>query len=136
MGMRFRKSINLGGGFRVNLSKSGVGYSWGTKGYRKTKTARGTTRSTVSIPGTGLSYVSEKGKNKKSNTTKQTPNVNKVENNNYDFQEIKNGTVKNMVSDGLEEMLESANKALLLRKAGFLFFHLTLSTLQIESHFS
>ena len=37
MGLRFRKSINLGGGFRINLSKSGVGYSWGAKGYRVTK---------------------------------------------------------------------------------------------------
>ena len=37
MGLRYRKSINLGGGFRVNFSKSGVGYSWGTKGYRVTK---------------------------------------------------------------------------------------------------
>lgn len=124
--MRFRKSINLGGGFRINLSKSGVGYSWGTKGYRKTKTARGITRSTVSIPNTGLSYVSENGKNEKRNTTKQTPNVNKVENNNYDFQEIKNGTVKNMVSDGLEEMLESANKALLLRNSAIWTFFITL----------
>ena len=34
MGFRVRKSINLGGGFRINLSKSGIGYSWGTKGYR------------------------------------------------------------------------------------------------------
>ena len=41
MGLRFRKSINLGGGFRINLSKSGVGYSWGVKGYRVTKTASG-----------------------------------------------------------------------------------------------
>lgn len=31
MGLRFRKSIKLGGGFRLNLSKSGVGYSWGKK---------------------------------------------------------------------------------------------------------
>ncbi|MCH3986451.1 MAG: DUF4236 domain-containing protein [Lachnospiraceae bacterium] len=66
MGMRYRKSINLGGGFRVNISKSGVGYSWGTKGYRYTKTARGTTRKTYSIPGTGLSYVEESGKKKRS----------------------------------------------------------------------
>lgn len=29
MGWRFRKSINLGLGFRINLSKSGIGYSWG-----------------------------------------------------------------------------------------------------------
>lgn len=41
MGIRFRKSFNLGGGFRVNVSKSGIGYSWGTKGFRYTKTARG-----------------------------------------------------------------------------------------------
>ena len=59
MGFRYRKSINLGGGFRINLSKSGVGYSWGTKGYRVTRTAKGTTRRTYSIPGTGLSYTDE-----------------------------------------------------------------------------
>ena len=64
MGLRYRKSINLGGGFRVNLSKSGVGYSFGGKGYRVTKTAKGTTRRTASIPGTGISYVSETGKKK------------------------------------------------------------------------
>ncbi|KKD44836.1 DUF4236 domain-containing protein [Listeria seeligeri] len=59
MGFRARKSINLGGGFRVNLSKNGVGYSWGVKGARITKTARGNTRTTFSIPGTGISYVNE-----------------------------------------------------------------------------
>ena len=62
MGWRYRKSINLGGGFRVNLSKNGIGYSWGVKGYRMTKTADGRTRQTVSIPGTGISYVEEHGK--------------------------------------------------------------------------
>ena len=41
MGIRFYKSINLGGGTRVNLSKSGVGFSWGTKGFRMTKKAGG-----------------------------------------------------------------------------------------------
>ena len=65
MGVRFRKSVNLGGGFRVNVSKSGIGYSWGTKGYRYTKTAKGSSRRTYSIPGTGLSYVSESGKSKR-----------------------------------------------------------------------
>ena len=34
MGFRYRKSINLGGGFRINLNKSGIGYSWGVKGSR------------------------------------------------------------------------------------------------------
>lgn len=66
MGFRYRKSINLGGGFRINLSKSGVGYSWGTKGYRITKTAGGKMRRTYSIPGTGLSYVTETGQKRNS----------------------------------------------------------------------
>ena len=59
MGLRFHKSINLGGGFRVNLSTKGIGYSWGVKGYRITKTADGRTRKTLSLPGTGISYVEE-----------------------------------------------------------------------------
>jgi hypothetical protein len=58
MGFRFRKSVNLGGGFRTTFSKSGAGFSWGTKGFRMTKKAGGGTRTTVSIPGTGISHVS------------------------------------------------------------------------------
>lgn len=64
MGFRYRKSINCGGGFRINLSKSGIGYSWGVKGYRITKTATGKTLKTHSIPGTGISWQ-EEDKNKK-----------------------------------------------------------------------
>lgn len=60
MGFRFRKSLNLGP-FRINFSKSGVGYSFGGKGFRVTKTATGRTRTTASIPGTGISYVKETG---------------------------------------------------------------------------
>ncbi len=41
MGFRFHKSFNLGNGFRLNLSKSGVGYSWGTTGFRISKRAGG-----------------------------------------------------------------------------------------------
>lgn len=71
MGLRFRKSVNLGGGFRVNLSKSGVGYSWGTKGLRVTKTAKGKSRVTVSIPGTGISYVAEGSSKGKKNVARK-----------------------------------------------------------------
>lgn len=76
MGFRLRKSINLGGA-RINLSKSGVGYSFGTKGMRVTKCANGRTRKTVGIPGTGISYVSESGKSKKINNNENK--VKKVE---------------------------------------------------------
>ena len=70
MGLRFRKSINLGGGAKINLSKSGVGYSIGTKGARITKKASGGSKTTLSVPGTGISHVKEsKGKRKASNTS-------------------------------------------------------------------
>lgn len=58
MGLRFRKSVKLGP-LRINFSKSGVGYSYGVKGYRVTHTANGRKRTTVSIPGTGISHVTE-----------------------------------------------------------------------------
>jgi len=63
MGWRYRKSIRMGG-FRINLSKSGVGYSWGFPSYRITKTATGQTRTTYSIPGTGISHVSQSSNRK------------------------------------------------------------------------
>ncbi len=64
MRFRVRKSWNLGP-LRINLSKSGIGYSVGTKGFRVTKKARGGYRTTASIPGTGLSYVKDYGKTDK-----------------------------------------------------------------------
>lgn len=64
MGFRFRKSINLGGGARINFSKSGIGGSIGGKGFRYTKKAGGGTRTTASIPGTGLSYQKDSKKTK------------------------------------------------------------------------
>ena len=60
MGFRFKKSIKAGP-VRVNLSKSGVGYSVGWKGFRVTKKASGGVRTTTSSPGTGISYVNDAG---------------------------------------------------------------------------
>ena len=65
MGFRFRKSINAGP-FRINLSKSGIGYSVGGKGFRITKKANGGLRTTTSIPGTGISYTKDFSGSKKS----------------------------------------------------------------------
>lgn len=59
MGFRFRKIFNIGKGFHINLSKNGLGYSWGTKFFRIGKTAKGKVRKTVTLPGTGLSHISE-----------------------------------------------------------------------------
>lgn len=121
MGFRFRKSVNLGGGFRVNFSKTGVGYSWGGKGFRVTRTAKGTTRTTASIPGTGISYSYELGKQnlkrrkeKAEAEGKFYPSV--ADRNLYATQNIVNNIVSTTASDELEAMLASANEALRLKK--------------------
>lgn len=117
MGFRYRKSINLGGGFRVNISKSGIGYSWGVKGYRITKTAKGTIRRTASIPGTGISFVDEtsvSGHGKYPRSPSQTTPA--ISRNHYDTEEIVNGMATNMVSDGLEDILDAINKSLYINK--------------------
>lgn len=56
MGFRFQKRIKLLPGVTVNLSKSGVSTSVGPRGAKIT-VGHGKTRTTVGIPGTGLSHT-------------------------------------------------------------------------------
>lgn len=60
MGLYFRKSVNLGGGIRLNFSKSGIGLSGGVKGARISTGPRGTYMN-LSIPGTGIGYRTRLG---------------------------------------------------------------------------
>jgi tellurite resistance protein/uncharacterized membrane protein YeaQ/YmgE (transglycosylase-associated protein family) len=46
--------VRFPGGFRLNLSGRGLGYSWGFRGFRIGRDSRGRTLRTVSIPGTGI----------------------------------------------------------------------------------
>lgn len=60
MGFYFRKSIGAGP-FRINLSKSGVGYSVGGRGFRTGVSAKGKRYTTFSLPGTGVGYRTSGG---------------------------------------------------------------------------
>lgn len=60
MGFFYRKSIGIGP-FRVNLSKSGVGYSVGGRGFRAGVSSQGRRYTTFGIPGTGIGYRSSGG---------------------------------------------------------------------------
>ena len=110
LGLNFRKSINLGCGFRINLSKSGVGYSWGVGGFRITKTAKGTIRRTASIRGTGISYTSEAG------TRKRDTVQNREQNNYYDTENIVNSSADLILSEGLEDILSVARNRILINQ--------------------
>lgn len=107
MGWKYRKSINLGGGFRINLSKSGIGYSWGFPGYRHTYSANGTQRKTYSIPGTGISYVESSGKSKNpsNNNIKYDENTKLITGDTTYYQ---NSNISSMGKD--DEILKQINK--------------------------
>ncbi|HWW16750.1 MAG TPA: DUF4236 domain-containing protein [Candidatus Dormibacteraeota bacterium] len=61
MGWRFKKPINFGG-FRLNLSKKGLGLSWGFPMFRTGISADGRRYIWITIPRTGLSWVKYFGK--------------------------------------------------------------------------
>jgi Protein of unknown function (DUF4236) len=62
VGFRYRKSFKVAPGIRMTVSKSGIGYSAGGKGYRVTKRADGRIQQTLSAPGTGFSYTTTSGR--------------------------------------------------------------------------
>lgn len=68
MGLRFRKSIKIAPGVKLNLNKNSSSVTVGTKGKHYTVNSKGKTTKSVGIPGTGLSYstTSSSGKTKKS----------------------------------------------------------------------
>ncbi|MBE6753678.1 MAG: DUF4236 domain-containing protein [Ruminococcaceae bacterium] len=70
MGFNFRKSFRIGKFLRINLSKSGIGWSVGRKGIRYTHSATGRKQATLSLPGTGISYTIPLGKAKKARSKK------------------------------------------------------------------
>ena len=65
MGFNFRKSINLGGGLKLDLAKKSVGISAGVKGARVSVNSKGRKSATLSIPGTGISYTKTSTKKRK-----------------------------------------------------------------------
>lgn len=65
MAWRFRKSMSLGKGIRLNFGKKGIGMSVGVKGFRVGVGSKGAYTST-SIPGTGLYSVNYLKKNSQS----------------------------------------------------------------------
>lgn len=93
MGLNFRKSISLGHGMKINLSKSGPSFSFGRTGMRQTISATGRSTTTVGIPGTGVYY------------TKQT-NVKKIGN----FFKEKFGKKKNTEEAAAEEAATGKKK--------------------------
>jgi hypothetical protein len=81
MGTRFRKSIKLGKGVKLNIGKKSASISLGTKGLHTTFSTTGRKTTSAGIPGTGLSYTKTVGSGHKTNhnvTQKSTSNNNTI----------------------------------------------------------
>jgi hypothetical protein len=59
MALRFRRSVKLLPGVRLNISKRGAGLSVGPRGAKLSVNSRGQVRKTVGLPGTGLSWTEQ-----------------------------------------------------------------------------
>lgn len=82
MAFRFRKSIKIAKGVRLNVSKKGVGVSVGTRGARYSVHSSGRRTKSVGLPGTGLSYVETSTSKKKKKTHKgATTSTNQMDEN-------------------------------------------------------
>lgn len=67
MGLRFRKSVKIAPGVKLNFNKKSVGVTVGRKGAHYTVNSSGKKTASVGIPGTGLSYSTSSGGNTSSN---------------------------------------------------------------------
>jgi hypothetical protein len=56
MGLRFRKSVSLGKGIRLNFGKKGISVTTGIRGAHVTYSTSGKKTTSFGIPGTGISY--------------------------------------------------------------------------------
>lgn len=74
MGIRFRKSIQIFPGVKLNINKSGLSLSLGPRGLKYTVNSSGKSTATIGIPGSGLSYsknITKGFQSKKSLTSRQ-----------------------------------------------------------------
>ncbi len=68
MGWRYRKSVTLLPGVRVNFGMKSASLSLGGKGFRTTYSTTGRVTKSFGIPGTGLSYVTTSNRKKNSSS--------------------------------------------------------------------
>lgn len=82
MGLRFRKSIKIAPGVRVNVSTRGTSLSVGKRGLTTNISRRGV-RSTIGIPGSGISYTTRTARWNNRRSIANLPNQQFINNASY-----------------------------------------------------
>ena len=82
MGFRFRKSVKIAPGIKLNFNKKSIGVTAGTRGAHYSVNSKGTRTTSVGIPGSGISYTKSTNKtNKSANKTNKSANTSKTSSN-------------------------------------------------------
>lgn len=90
MGLRFRKSVKIAPGIKLNFTHKSVGISAGTKGSRVSVNSNGRVTKTFGIPGTGISYTETSNLNQLSNAASKS--TKSAMNNSSNYQSNSNGS--------------------------------------------
>ena len=93
MGFRFRKSVKVLPGVKLNISKSGISTSVGRRGASVNFSKQGT-RTTIGIPGTGISYSTMVGKSKSSGQKPSTKSIRAIRNEIMQKYDLTNAEIK------------------------------------------
>ena len=127
MGLRYRKSIHVSKYFRINISKSGIGYSYGIPGARITHSANGRVSSTVGIPGTGLSHTTTvKKAPSKTNSRVTSPSTVQMNQGIYTPVSTENADINNLQPVEMSKLLKTIKKARRVNKFGIFLLILGL----------
>ena len=76
MGVRFRRSVKIAPGLRLNFNKNSMGLTMGPRGAHYTVNTSGRVTTSVGLPGTGLWYQESRGGGGRTSTrTARTPKI-------------------------------------------------------------
>lgn len=73
MGLRFRKSVKICNGLRLNFGKTGASVTVGNGPLKKTFNTNGNVTTTVGIPGTGIYWTETERRGSRNNSKSTTP---------------------------------------------------------------
>ena len=106
MGLRFRKSVTLCKGVKLNFGKTGMSVSVGGKGYHKTINTKGQITTSMGIPGTGIYYTDTK----KIRGNKQSSSRNNTSISNYGQSDFIESQEEYTINSTVEEYLNPTER--------------------------
>jgi len=113
MGLRFRRSVKIAPGLRLNFNKNSMGLTLGPRGAHYTVNTKGRVSTSVGLPGTGIYYTESYNKNAKPRTTrtsKATPKEELIASAHWDQPNLLSGPAERAFYEFAETYLAKDSK--------------------------